>query len=308
MRERLERILGRTARAIWILTFHAACGRILRREAERLGLPLVVHDLRPGRPGAGRQGVPRGARQGPEALHAARDPRADLEREEPARLARRVHVTGRLVLGPDGRRGVRALPAQAPRLERRRLRRHADAHRRRARALPRGARALAGRLPPRPRRRVPGHEQRPVPPPAAARGEAPERVRGRATRTSRSMPSAAPTSATSSTSRRTSAGRTRSRSSRTTARRTRSSRRRTRSSTTTATASRSGSGRSSATATPSRSSRSRTSTPRRASSRPRSRASSSPGTRPPRSPSSTARTRSRASSRTCSSARVFRTR
>jgi DNA helicase-2/ATP-dependent DNA helicase PcrA len=37
MRERLERILGGTARAIWILTFHAACGRILRREAERLG-------------------------------------------------------------------------------------------------------------------------------------------------------------------------------------------------------------------------------------------------------------------------------
>ena len=26
-----------TARAIWILTFHAACGRMLRREAERLG-------------------------------------------------------------------------------------------------------------------------------------------------------------------------------------------------------------------------------------------------------------------------------
>ena len=37
MRERLERMLGHTARAIWILTFHAACGRILRREAERLG-------------------------------------------------------------------------------------------------------------------------------------------------------------------------------------------------------------------------------------------------------------------------------
>jgi DNA helicase II / ATP-dependent DNA helicase PcrA len=37
MRERLERMLGRTARAIWILTFHAACGRILRREAELLG-------------------------------------------------------------------------------------------------------------------------------------------------------------------------------------------------------------------------------------------------------------------------------
>ncbi|HVM16328.1 MAG TPA: UvrD-helicase domain-containing protein [Gaiellaceae bacterium] len=37
MKERLERLLGNTARAIWILTFHAACGRILRREAERLG-------------------------------------------------------------------------------------------------------------------------------------------------------------------------------------------------------------------------------------------------------------------------------
>jgi DNA helicase-2/ATP-dependent DNA helicase PcrA len=37
MRERLERLLGDTARAIWILTFHAACGRILRREAPRLG-------------------------------------------------------------------------------------------------------------------------------------------------------------------------------------------------------------------------------------------------------------------------------
>src|SRR5437773_3749316 len=37
MRERLEGLLGGVARAIWILTFHAACGRILRREAPRLG-------------------------------------------------------------------------------------------------------------------------------------------------------------------------------------------------------------------------------------------------------------------------------
>jgi DNA helicase-2/ATP-dependent DNA helicase PcrA len=36
MRDRLEHLLGDTARAIWILTFHAACGRILRREAPRL--------------------------------------------------------------------------------------------------------------------------------------------------------------------------------------------------------------------------------------------------------------------------------
>jgi DNA helicase-2/ATP-dependent DNA helicase PcrA len=38
MRARLERLLGNPSRAIWILTFHAACGRILRREAERIGM------------------------------------------------------------------------------------------------------------------------------------------------------------------------------------------------------------------------------------------------------------------------------
>jgi DNA helicase-2/ATP-dependent DNA helicase PcrA len=37
MKERVERQLGSVARAIWIMTFHAACGRMLRREAERLG-------------------------------------------------------------------------------------------------------------------------------------------------------------------------------------------------------------------------------------------------------------------------------
>jgi ATP-dependent DNA helicase UvrD/PcrA len=37
MRDRLELLLGDTARRIWILTFHSACGRVLRREAPRLG-------------------------------------------------------------------------------------------------------------------------------------------------------------------------------------------------------------------------------------------------------------------------------
>src|SRR2546429_8484565 len=37
MKERLEDLLGPSARGLWILTFHAACGRILRREAPRLG-------------------------------------------------------------------------------------------------------------------------------------------------------------------------------------------------------------------------------------------------------------------------------
>jgi DNA helicase-2/ATP-dependent DNA helicase PcrA len=37
MRERLHRLLGQSGRGLWILTFHSACGRILRREAQRLG-------------------------------------------------------------------------------------------------------------------------------------------------------------------------------------------------------------------------------------------------------------------------------
>jgi DNA helicase-2/ATP-dependent DNA helicase PcrA len=36
MRERLEHILGDVAPRMWVMTFHAACGRILRREAPRL--------------------------------------------------------------------------------------------------------------------------------------------------------------------------------------------------------------------------------------------------------------------------------
>jgi superfamily I DNA/RNA helicase len=37
MRTRLDDLLAEAARPIWIMTFHAACGRILRREAQRLG-------------------------------------------------------------------------------------------------------------------------------------------------------------------------------------------------------------------------------------------------------------------------------
>src|SRR6187399_1919094 len=37
MRERLEHMLGGGGRGLWILTFHSTCGRILRREAPRLG-------------------------------------------------------------------------------------------------------------------------------------------------------------------------------------------------------------------------------------------------------------------------------
>jgi DNA helicase II / ATP-dependent DNA helicase PcrA len=37
MRDRVEMLLGRRTRAMWIMTFHAACARMLRAEAPRLG-------------------------------------------------------------------------------------------------------------------------------------------------------------------------------------------------------------------------------------------------------------------------------
>jgi DNA helicase-2/ATP-dependent DNA helicase PcrA len=37
MRERVELLVGRATRAMWVMTFHSACARILRAEASRLG-------------------------------------------------------------------------------------------------------------------------------------------------------------------------------------------------------------------------------------------------------------------------------
>ncbi len=37
MRDRAELLVGRQVRAMWVMTFHAACARMLRAEAQRLG-------------------------------------------------------------------------------------------------------------------------------------------------------------------------------------------------------------------------------------------------------------------------------
>src|SRR5918994_957829 len=37
MRERVEALVGRATRAMWVMTFHSACARMLRADAERLG-------------------------------------------------------------------------------------------------------------------------------------------------------------------------------------------------------------------------------------------------------------------------------
>ena len=37
MRDRVELLVGPRARAMWVMTFHSACARMLRADAERLG-------------------------------------------------------------------------------------------------------------------------------------------------------------------------------------------------------------------------------------------------------------------------------
>ena len=179
MKRRLEGMVGGVARTMWVMTFHAACGRILRREAPRLGYKsnFTIYDQ------ADQvrvvEAVPRRARPRSEAVRPAGYPRADLEREEHPRRRGGVPGSGGLVLRPDRGRRLRALPAEALRLERARLRRHAHAHGPGAGAVPGGSRALAEGLPLRPRGRVPGHEPRAVPAAPAPGRRAQERLRGR---------------------------------------------------------------------------------------------------------------------------------
>ncbi|MCT9928701.1 DNA helicase PcrA [Planotetraspora sp. A-T 1434] len=39
MKDRVDRLVGPRSKAMWVMTFHSACVRILRREAKRLGFP-----------------------------------------------------------------------------------------------------------------------------------------------------------------------------------------------------------------------------------------------------------------------------
>ncbi len=84
MRERVELLVGNRVRAMWVMTFHSACARILRADAHRLGYTrsFTIYDSR--RPAPADQGVPGRARHRRQALHAARDAGADLRRQEQA--------------------------------------------------------------------------------------------------------------------------------------------------------------------------------------------------------------------------------
>ncbi len=168
MRERVEALVGRSARAMWVTTFHSACARMLRADAERLGYSrsFTIYD---------ESDSLRMLKRCLEELHVdpkryppRGDPLADLRRQEPADRRRRLRRSAGQRLRGGRRRGFPALREADARGQRDGLRRPAGAHGQRAGAVRGGARALAPRLPPRPRRRVPGHQPRPVPAAAAA--------------------------------------------------------------------------------------------------------------------------------------------
>ncbi len=101
MRGRVERLLGsgiRSRARMWLMTFHAACARIMRAHAERLGYTSPVHDLRSGRLAADGQALHRGGRRRPQALRAGGDPQPDLPGQEQA--ARRLGLLQQAIGSP----------------------------------------------------------------------------------------------------------------------------------------------------------------------------------------------------------------
>ena len=160
------------------MTFHSACARILRSEAERLGYTrgFTIYD---------EADSVRLVKQCIDELDI------DPKRFPPRAIKRQISDAKNQLLDAeayrrrsrllraDGRRGLRALRAAHPRDERDGLRRPAAPVGEPARAVPRGARALPARASARAGRRVPGHQPRPVPLAAAAGRRAPQPGCGR---------------------------------------------------------------------------------------------------------------------------------
>ncbi len=163
-----------------IATFHAACVRILRQHGRPHRASAALHDLRRGRSREPRQGMHEGARSDRTRHHARRRRPAHQLLEEPhARRRRRPGGTARgpweekiaLVFGryEERLRAVGGVDFDDLLLK------TVQALRRGARGGRLVSRALASRA----RRRVPGHQPRPVPDHPLADRRAPEHLRRR---------------------------------------------------------------------------------------------------------------------------------
>ena len=144
----------------------------LRPDAARRGraarLFAWLLDLRRVGLAANAEAVPRGAGRRPEALPTASGPLEDLRREEPADRRCRLRRNAEWPLRGSRRRGFPALREADAGSKRDGLRRPPRSRGQRDGAVRGGPRPLAPHLSPRPRRRVPGHQPRPVPAASAA--------------------------------------------------------------------------------------------------------------------------------------------
>ena len=96
MRGRVERLLDRNTRGMWLMTFHAACARILRSEAERLGYTrqFTIYDQADARRLTKR--CIDELRDRPQALYPGCPAQPDLGGEEPAARRRGLPAGRRL--------------------------------------------------------------------------------------------------------------------------------------------------------------------------------------------------------------------
>ena len=179
MRERVAALVGPVARTMWVSTFHSACVRILRANADRLGYPrqFSIYDQADTVRLTG---------------YVIRDLHLDAKRFTPRGVhgiislwknelldARRCRGAGAEHLRPQARRGLRRVPGPAAQGRGDGLRRPADEHRAAAARQPRRPRALPRALRAHPRRRVPGHEPGPERDRPAPRRRPPQRHRRR---------------------------------------------------------------------------------------------------------------------------------
>ena len=93
MRARVERLLGRATRGMWLSTFHSACARILRAQAPRLGYTaqFTIYDQADARRLAKR---------------CMQELGVDPKRFTPATVHNRISQAKNVLLGPEGYREV----------------------------------------------------------------------------------------------------------------------------------------------------------------------------------------------------------
>ena len=171
MRQRVGALVGPVVRSMWVSTFHSACVRILRANADRLGYPrsfsiydqadavrltgYVIRDL-----------ALDAKRFPPRGVHGRHQPV-----EERARRSRCRRRPGREHLRPQAGRRVPRVPGAPAQGRGDGLRRPARQHSPLVPGSPRRARVVPPALRAHPRRRVPGHQ------PVAERDRPPARRR-----------------------------------------------------------------------------------------------------------------------------------